>query len=285
MMLSRSPASSRRRSGGPAALGRGGSTSQILRRSSIALPAGRRGGRPVEQLVQHRADRVHIGRSGYHVAARLLRARVLGSEHRRAGPGPSLALEAGDRREELGDAEVEDLRRTDGVDKDVAGLDVAMDHEVLVCVLERGAHPTNEGDPRAHGELVVRDVPGDRGALDVLHRQVGQAVVGATTVEQAHDVGVFERREDLPLVAEPCNRLGRPHGMRQDLDRDSMMELRIIALREVHRAHAALSEEREQPERADPASDVGGGGVAREHLGLGDDRVAQRRPRVTRAGE
>ena len=39
-------------------------------------------------------------------------------------------------------------------------------------------------------------------ALDVLHHEVGQSVVGRSAVEQARDVRVFEGCQDLPLVLE-----------------------------------------------------------------------------------
>ena len=40
----------------------------------------------------------------------------------------------------------------------------------------------------------------DRLTLDVLHHEVGQAVVRRAPVEQAGDVGVLEPREDLALA-------------------------------------------------------------------------------------
>src|SRR5262245_21227144 len=100
----------------------------------------------------------------------------------------------------------------------------------------------NQLDAGADGQSLLIRVPGDGLAFDVLHHEIRKAIVGAATIEQAHDVAMLERREDLTLVAEPGDRLGRADRAGQDLDGDAVNELLIIAYRQVHGTHAALAE-------------------------------------------
>ena len=90
-----------------------------------------------EQFVQQHAEPVDIRHRRHSRAAKLLRAGVLrcqhlGAEHRRHRV--ALVLQ------QLGDAEVEQLRHAVGGDQDVRWLDVAMHDEVLMRVGHGGAH-------------------------------------------------------------------------------------------------------------------------------------------------
>ena len=83
------------------------------------------------------------GRRG-RLAADLLRRRI--SRRHDPGAGP------GDRRqilravEQLRDSEVDELHHTLFAHQDVAGLQVAMNHQVAVCELDRIAHGQEEPD-------------------------------------------------------------------------------------------------------------------------------------------
>ena len=110
--------------------------------------------------------------------------------------------------EQLGDAEVEQARHAVGVDQDVRGLDVAVDHQVLMGVLHRGADLAEEVDPGVESQAVLGRSTVEGHALDVLHDQVGPAVVGGAAVEEARDAGVVEGGQDLPLGAEPRREVG-----------------------------------------------------------------------------
>ncbi len=89
------------------------------------------------------------------------------------------------------------------------------------------------------GELALPGVGVDRGALDILHHQVRPAIVGGAAVDQPGDVGVLERRQDLPLGAEPAHAVVIEQAA-DDLDRDALLERAIGALGQVDGAHAAL---------------------------------------------
>ena len=78
--------------------------------------------------------------------------------------------------------------------------------------------------------------------VDVLHDEVGQAVVGRAAVEQARDVRVLERGEDLPLGAKRASMQLGVQPRRHDLDRHPLRELAVGALGQVDRAHAAAAD-------------------------------------------
>ncbi len=209
-----------------------------------------------EQLVEHDAQRVDVARRRDRAAADLLRARVLGRErpqqrrrllpHRRAGIGP----------QQLRDSEVEQLRRALRRHEDVAGLQVAVDHEVLVGVLHRGADLPEEDEPVPDRELVAAAEVEQRDALDVLHDEVGLAFLGGAAVEQPRDPGVVERGRDLALVAKALQRLRAGHSGADELDGDLLLELVVGAAGEIHLAHAAAAQLFEKLVGADALADA-----------------------------
>ena len=82
-----------------------------------------------------------------------------------------------------------------------------MDHQVPVRVLHRLANLEKEPeawlDVQALG--IAEDI--DRPPVDMLHHEVGGAVVGIAAVEQAGDIGMLEMRQDLPLLAQAGEKL------------------------------------------------------------------------------
>ena len=160
-----------------------------------------------EEPVQQHAQGVDVGRRGEGLAADLLRAGVGRREQAQPGPGrlpegPPGGVRAV-RLQELGDAEVQELRRTVGGDQDVGRLEVAVDGEVPVGEVDRPADRPHQVDAIAQRHPVDAAVLVDGQTVDVLHDEVRPPVVGAAAVEQAGDVRVVEARQDLPLLAHP----------------------------------------------------------------------------------
>ena len=132
------------------ALGRGGSSSRIIRRISSRPEPPRvslsNGVVPVKQLVEQHAQRIDVAAG---VDAELVHLRLLGAhvqrradELREAGVERLLGERCADR---LGDAEVDHLGDRLAVvqrDQDVGGLQVAVDDPLLVGVL----HGLADGD-------------------------------------------------------------------------------------------------------------------------------------------
>src|SRR3546814_5063061 len=105
-------------------------------------------------------------------------------------------------------------------------------------------------------------------ALDVSQDEVGAAVGEAAAVEQVGDAGVLELGEDAALVAEARQQVAAD-AMAHHLDRHVLLELAVVALAEVNRAHAAA---------ADLADDTVGADLFR----LRNIRLAQRDRKSTR---
>ena len=145
-----------------------------------------------------------------------------------------------------------------------------MYHEVLVRILHGVAHRRDQSQPGVDVESVLIAIAVDRRAVDVLHGEVRELVVGDATVEKPSDARVRERGEDLPLVEESADGLGGLQAARQHLERDALTKLPIVSLGEVHHTHAAVSRFSRHDVRADASSrwhGTLGGPLAGEHRG------------------
>ena len=216
--------------------GRGGDAGHGHGRGAVALP-----GAPARQeLVEHDAQAVDVGRLGRLLAERLLRAEVVdraerdtGQGQARVGPGP-------------GDPEVGDLHAAVGRDEHVAGLHVPVDDSARVRRGERVRDLGSEAGGLAGRERAVageqrRDVL----AVHELHDDVRAVGVGAEVVH-ADDVGMAQRGGGLGLLLEAGDEGGvAPVLGVKDLDRDLAAELGVGGA--IDRRHAALAQELDEP--------------------------------------
>jgi hypothetical protein len=125
---------------------------------------------PSEQLVEHDAERINVAGGGDGLTAQLLGARVFRSEGVHHG-----GFEAAGGAYDFRDAEIKQLRHAIGGDQDVAGLEIAVNHQVLVRVVHGGANRQKELEPLLDGERTDRAVGVDGRAFDQFHHQVGDA--------------------------------------------------------------------------------------------------------------
>ena len=208
-----------------------------------------------QQLVEQDAQGVDVAGGRHRLTLDLFGARVIGRHHRDHGRG-RCQVGLGSGREQLGDAEVDQLRDAVTVDQHVRRLDVAVDHQVLVGILDGRADDPEQrhalrGRRRARGAVL-----GDRLPLHVLHHQVGLARVGRAAVEHGGDVGMLEARQDLSLQEEaPLEVLGVAPAADQ-LQRDGLAEHVIVAHGPVDRAHAAVADAGFEVVRTDHPSDI-----------------------------
>jgi hypothetical protein len=148
------------------------------------------------------------------------------------------------RRFEPGDAEVHHLHLRPGQDDEVRRLDVAVDHALLVRIVERGEqllHDLEDLDqleaPAARDELLQLV------ALGVLHDDEGHGVVAAILVDP-DDIGVLQAPARLRLALEAGDGIFHLGGLEvvaeDDLDGDLALDDRVEAL--VHHPHRALAE-------------------------------------------
>ena len=230
-----------------ATLGGSGSTSLTMRselRGAVALGTQRPA--PGEQLVEEDAERVHVGCGRDRLSAHLLRARILRCHGAMKGSGEQRRLAQQLGLEELGDAEIEELRGAVGRHQDIRGLEVPVHDEVLVGVLDGTAYGAEDLQALRNRQLLRVAIAVDRLTLDVFEDEVGHALLGRPAVEQPRHVGMVEGGQDLPLAAEAGEQLGRLGGV-GDLDRHPPLELIVVAHGQEDTAHAPLPQLADDP--------------------------------------
>mmetsp|Transcript_5365 Transcript_5365/g.20383 ORF Transcript_5365/g.20383 Transcript_5365/m.20383 type:complete len:217 (-) Transcript_5365:476-1126(-) len=148
---------------------------------------------------------------------------------------------------DAGDAEVGHLEPAIGHHDDVGGLDIAVPDAVVVRMaegVEQLAHDARDvgvGEPDLGAQ-----VAGQRAALDILHRDVGDVLVAAEVIDR-DDAGVRQPAGRLGLVAKAR---GRRTGavvigvqvLADGLERHRALDVGVEAL--VDHAHGALAQHR-----------------------------------------
>src|SRR5580700_739665 len=63
--------------------------------------------------------------------------------------------------------------------------------------------------------------------LDVLHHDIGSAILCIATVKDGTDVRMSQSRQDLPFRTKPLNKTGRLHALAYHLDR---YDLKVVVV-------------------------------------------------------
>ncbi len=206
--------------------------------------------------------------------ARLLGRDVARRAHQVAGAGLVLAAAVG--RQQLGDAEVEqlDLVVVAGpVQEHVLRLEVAVDDALVVRGRQRLAHAVDDAPDLGQGQRRARRTLAQVLAAQHLHHQEAAAVGQLAHGEHVDDAGVADAVDRARLLHEAGDRV-EVHAQLgpQHLDRDPLADDRVHRL--VHEAHAAFAE---QP-LDDVLPDLEAGRQLVDHLPHGRD-VGRARPR------
>ncbi len=140
----------------------------------------------------------------------------------------------------FGEAEVENFSVATFCDKNIGGLDVAVDDVFLMGSVERIGDFDAERDKHFKGDRAMRDQLFERGALQELHRDEGLAVFFADVVDGA-DVGVIERRGGLSFALE-SGKSARviAHILGQEFQRNIATESTIFGF--INDSHATSAE-------------------------------------------
>ena len=148
-----------------------------------------------QELEENHSEGVDIAASAERLPEDLLGARVRRGEHS-SSPFRHGALRRGRfHREQLCDAEVQQPDVAFCRDKDVGGLEVAVEHEVRVRELDGGQHLVEQRDACPDVEASPVGERGDRLTVDHFHGEVGLALRRDTGIVQARDVGVLQASE------------------------------------------------------------------------------------------
>ena len=206
---------------------------------------------PGDRFVQHARERVRVGPAVDLIAADLFGCAVLDRAHELTGLGQARVDLA-----PLDESEVRQVRVPALVEQDVAGLHVPVDETSRVRGVERRRDLRHDLD-RAIGRQrpPVRDQVPEIVSLEVAHRDV-QDAVGLSGGVDGHDVGVLGGGRSLGLVDEalPERLVPRQVGTQQ-LEDDVATRRRLFG--QVHGAHAALAEYRDDPVAGDLGADPG----------------------------
>ena len=206
-----------------------------------------------QQLEQHHAERVDVGRGADRLAEDLLRRGVVGRE-RAAGELGQFRLLGAAVFEQLGDAEVEQPHFARLGDEDVGGLQVAVHDQARVRMSDRARHLQEQPQPGRHIERLARAVGVDALAFDVLQREIRLTVGREAGVVQPRDVRVLECGEDLALARQALAELGAPRHQARQLERHLAPLQHVGAFGQPHLAHAAFAEPADQFVRSDPGA-------------------------------
>ena len=104
------------------------------------------------------------------------------------------------------------------------------------------AHGAKQLQACRHVELVPVAVDINRLARDVLHHEVGQALFGASAVEQACDIGVVQGGQDLALLLEAAQHFLTAGLRAHNLESDLLAEGVVGAHGQVDGSHTALAD-------------------------------------------
>ena len=198
-------------------------------------PAGQR-------LVEHHAQRPHVARGAdlADAAGGLLRRHVV----RRAELGGRERERALDV-DQLGEAEVGEVRLAVRVEEHVAGLEVAVQHAALVRVMDGAGDLREQPGRLPRRQRALQETLRERAAVHQLH---GEELlpVGLADLMDGDDVRMVQPRDRLRLGAEARQLLRPGEGGRADeLQGDGALEPEVLRL--VDDPHAAVSDLPQQP--------------------------------------
>ncbi len=190
-----------------------------------------------EQLEEHHAERVEVAASVDLLPAALLGRHVVGRPADQTRSRDRRGVRPHDRRQ----PEVDDLHqvasRREAAEDDVLRLQVAVDDVVRVRFLERAEHGHQDiaGAREGQGPLLVHH-HGEVLPLEEFHRQVEDAVIRSTEIDDADAVRVIQPAARAGLRVEASDRLLVAEQVRVDhLDRHRTAERALFG--PVHAAH------------------------------------------------
>ena len=144
---------------------------------------------------------------------------------------------------EFGGAEVEEFDLPIlAADKDIGGLKIAVDDQVLMGVFDRRTDIDEEADSVADGESAVIAILIEGDAIDVFGDEVRLPGRGDAAIEEPDDVGVLHLRQELALDEEAGFEVVGGEVLCQDLYGHLLGEDAIVALGQIDTAHATAAQ-------------------------------------------
>ncbi|MDR3701194.1 MAG: hypothetical protein P4L56_16220 [Candidatus Sulfopaludibacter sp.] len=125
-------------------------------------------------------------------------------------------------------------------------LEVAVDHTLLVRMVNGAAHREKKFQSFADGHPLLIAILRDGYALDVLHDKVRPALACGAGIEDPGDIRVVHDRQRLALVDEAGEHLARVHSQFDDFERYEAAN-RFKLFGQVDGAHTPLAERPKDP--------------------------------------
>ena len=199
-----------------------------------------------QQFEQDRSEAVDIGGGTDLAAIELFGRGITGAGETVDGGGAvgGFALQ------DLRDAEIQQAGRFIGLHDHVAGLDIAMDHQLAVGMRDRAAQRNEQHQARFQRRIPQQPLV-QRLAFHMTHRVPGPAGGIHATVDQMRDAGMFQPRHQIPFAVECGQHGGAVHAGPDHLQRDMLYEGAIGALGQPDAAHAARAQPAQHAPRAD----------------------------------
>src|SRR3954471_22526512 len=100
-------------------------------------------------------------------------------------------------RQKFCDTEIEQFWFALGGNENVAGLQVAMDDEILMGELNGAANLHEQTKLVFDGQSFLAAEIRYRPALDIFHHEIGEVVVGYSAIKEPRDIGMLEASQNL----------------------------------------------------------------------------------------
>src|SRR5206468_3317266 len=120
----------------------------------------------------------------------------------------------------------------------VTRLNVTVNDQVIVSVLDRRTHRTEELETGGNRELIRIAVVVDALALDVFHHEVRKTVLRGTAVNDAGDIRVLKGCHYLALIPETSQQVTRYQVRLYHFDSDMLAERIVGPGRQVDSPHS-----------------------------------------------
>ena len=218
---------------------------------------------PGGQLVEQHAEPVDVSGHSDFFTSHLFGCGIRWRQNAHAGGGLHQLI--GVVAKDLGDAEIEQVRTSVGIDQHVAGLEIAVHDQLPMRVIDHPRDFRQQRQARIQAKRVNAHVVRQRFATDVVHRQIRATVGSDASVEQGRDRRMVELGKNPAFLQEALQQRLGVHTALEQLDRRGLHHIALVALRQPHLAHAAAAQE---PLHAPARSElgIGLGGHWRQHL-------------------
>jgi len=208
-----------------------------------------------EKQVEDDAERIDIGGCAGRGAGDLFRACEFGRQDAQHRHRKLISIAVGILGKNLRNSEIEQLRRPISRDENVRGLQVAVHHQLAMCVSHGGADAKEQPEAVADGQPVRIAVSVDRLPFDQLHHKVGQAFRCGAAIDEPGYVGMLQIGQDLAFGAETRDRKRGLETALHHFDRNLLAVFVVCAHGAKNRAHAAFADLLGDLVGAQPATD------------------------------